>query len=418
MTFTRVRLKICYVVAYLLVLNFDFNDAFIMPKSNFKFKTQAVITPRSFPADSIVKTRESLVLLPFLSQTNVNENSKEDSDLRKQFQGITSFDAPECLNDLREVILLHDIEEEAVDIVSARELVHPLAIPLTRNKKTGAYTCILVFPSHIKGQPWSVVRTSSSSNPGRGLELLSMDANQYLMKLVIEIEDVVYNNNFQGRANINIDDDIVDVVRLIDIANKYVDDNAKKYTTRDLKKSGYNVDQFLFMKVGPFPDVFETLTYRHLTKGDEQAALVTAEKAYNTFKGWGQPYATYCKILKEMPSRELELRDAALAAFRTPLWTIATSEAELKEIGSYTGKGDYDFICNRYWTLYADETRGEDQIKQGKPKELVATERAAFLMDAATLGANDIKEWKDVREKLSAMYEEADILHLAKLVKA
>ena len=119
-----------------------------------------------------------------------------------------------------------------------------------------------------------------------------------------------------------------------------------------------------------------------------------------------------------MPSRELELRDAALAAFRTPLWTITTSEAELKEIGSYTDKGDYDFICNRYWTLYSDETRGEDQVKQGKPKELVATERAAFLMDAATLGANSIKSWKDVQAPLAEMYERAQIMHLVKLVNA
>ena len=31
----------------------------------------------------------------------------------------------------------------------------------------------------------------------------------------------------------------------------------------------------------------------------------------------------YCKLLRGMKGRELESRDAALAALRTPLWTVA-----------------------------------------------------------------------------------------------
>jgi len=44
----------------------------------------------------------------------------------------------------------------------------------------------------------------------------------------------------------------------------------------------------------------------------------------------GQPYTYYCKLLSTLPSRELEQRDAALAAMRTPLWTVAKDRETLE----------------------------------------------------------------------------------------
>jgi hypothetical protein len=41
---------------------------------------------------------------------------------------------------------------------------------------------------------------------------------------------------------------------------------------------------------------------------------------------------------------------------------------------------------DKFWNLYTDERLQE--IKQGKRPEQVALDRAAFLMDAALLGAN------------------------------
>jgi hypothetical protein len=41
----------------------------------------------------------------------------------------------------------------------------------------------------------------------------------------------------------------------------------------------------------------------------------------------GQPYASYCRLLSAMQGRDLEMRDAALAALRTPLWTV-TDDAQ------------------------------------------------------------------------------------------
>lgn len=137
--------------------------------------------------------------------------------------------------------------------------------------------------------------------------------------------------------------------------------------------------------MGAFPDVYEFLTDFHLGKGDEQSALVTSEKAYNVFKGWGQPYMQYIKLLRSMKGRELEMRDAALAALRTPLWTVAL-EAEDLDMVLTAAKSGRDKAQEKFWKLYQDERLQE--IKQGKRPEQVALDRAAFLMDAALLGAN------------------------------
>lgn len=131
--------------------------------------------------------------------------------------------------------------------------------------------------------------------------------------------------------------------------------------------------------------MYEFLTEFHLGKGDQQSALVTSEKAYDVFKGWGQPYMQYCKLLRDMAGRELEMRDAALAALRTPLWTVALEQEDL-DLVLGAAKSSRVKAQEKFWKLYEDERLQE--IKQGKRPEQVALDRAAFLMDAALLGAN------------------------------
>jgi hypothetical protein len=167
-------------------------------------------------------------------------------------------------------------------------------------------------------------------------------------------------------------------------------------------------------QVGSFPDVYEFLTEFHLGKGDQQSALVASEKAYNVFKGWGQPYMQYCKLLRNMKGRDLEMRDAALAALRTPLWTVALEGADLDMVLG-AAKSSREKAQEKFWKLYEDERLQE--IKQGKRPEQVALDRAAFLMDAALLGANGIGSWKEARGPIADLYEEARMTELAKFVR-
>ena len=189
----------------------------------------------------------------------------------------------------------------------------------------------------------------------------------------------------------------------------------KQYLKGAIEKVGYGFERFLFLKVGSFPDVFEFLTDFHLGKGDQASALVTAEKAYNTFNGWGQPYMEYCKLLRGMKGREQEMRDAALAALRTPLWTVAR-EGEDLEMVLTAARSSKEKAADKFWKLYEDERLQE--IKQGKRPEQVSLDRAAFLMDAALVGANGIKGWEEVRGPLGELYREAGMTELAKFVEA
>jgi cytochrome c553 len=51
----------------------------------------------------------------------------------------------------------------------------------------------------------------------------------------------------------------------------------------------------------------------------------------------------------------------------------------------------------KFYKLYLDERLQE--VKQGKRPEQVAADRAAFLMDAAMLGANVSRRWEEKKRK-------------------
>jgi hypothetical protein len=188
----------------------------------------------------------------------------------------------------------------------------------------------------------------------------------------------------------------------------------KQYVRGAVEKVGYGLERYLFLKVGSFPDVYKFLTEFHMRKGDQASALVTAEKAYNTFNGWGQPYMEYCKLLQGMKGRELEMRDAAFAALRTPLWTVADDDGDLEMVLN-AAKSSREKAADKFWKLYEDERLQE--VKQGKLPEQVALDRAAYLMDAALVGGNGIRSWSDVRPPLAELYREAGMRELADFVE-
>lgn len=71
----------------------------------------------------------------------------------------------------------------------------------------------------------------------------------------------------------------------IDLVNSGLPED-QHYVPGSCAKLGYGVERFLFLKVGQFPDIYEFLTKHHMSRSDQQSALVTSEKAYSVFKGW------------------------------------------------------------------------------------------------------------------------------------
>jgi hypothetical protein len=274
-----------------------------------------------------------------------------------------------------------------------RKALHPLVIPLT--KVGDEYTCLLRWPTPQEGAPIPVVKT----RPGLyGVKLIAQSTLDLAHRLAAE-EDHIRGREAEWAAS---------------LVNVHLP-AEKQYVKGAVEKVGYGFERFLFLKVGSFPDVYEFLTDFHLGKGDQASALVTAEKAYNTFNGWGQPYMEYCKLLRGMKGREQEMRDAALAALRTPLWTVAR-EGEDLEMVLTAARSSKEKAADKFWKLYEDERLQE--IKQGKRPEQVSLDRAAFLMDAALVGANGIQGWEEVRGPLAELYREAGMTELAKFVEA
>lgn len=306
-------------------------------------------------------------------------------------QNTAGVPAPDDLSALIQLLLYRG--EEAVDPTSSeRANLHPLVIPLT--KTNDEYTCLLRWPTPQEGAPIPVVKTKAGLN---GLTLVAQSTLDLAHRLAAE-EDHIDGREADWAAS---------------LVNQHLP-TEKQYTRGAVAKVGYGLERFLFLKVGSFPDVYEFLTNFHLEKGDQASALVTSEKAYNTFNGWGQPYMQYCKLLREMKGRELEMRDAALAALRTPLWTVAQEAGDLDMVLE-AARSNRQKAQDKFWKLYEDERLQE--IKQGKRPEQVSLDRAAFLMDAALLGANGIKSWSEVRQPLAELYAEAGMNELATFVK-
>jgi len=281
--------------------------------------------------------------------------------------------------------------EESVFPSENTEL-HPLVIPLT--KSGDEYTCLLRWPTPQEGAPVPVVK----ARPGlSGLKLVALSTLDLAHRLAAE------EDHGQGR----------EAEWAASLVNAYLP-AEKQYVRGAVEKVGYGLERYLFLKVGSFPDVYKFLTEFHMSKGDQASALVTAEKAYNTFNGWGQPYMEYCRLLQGMKGRELEMRDAAFAALRTPLWTVADDDGDLEMVLN-AAKSSREKAADKFWKLYEDERLQE--VKQGKLPEQVALDRAAYLMDAALVGGNGIRSWSDVRPPLAELYREAGMRELADFVK-
>ncbi len=264
------------------------------------------------------------------------------SDFLQHEAGIA---APPDLAALIQLLLYRG--EESVS-PSDRQGLHPLVIPLT--KSGDEYTCLLRWPTPQEGAPIPVVKTRPGLN---GLKLVAQNTLDLAHRLAAE------EDHTQGRE--------------ADWAASLVNQHLpaeKQYVRGAVEKVGYGLERFLFLKVGQFPDVYEFLTEFHLGKNDQASALVTAEKAYNTFNGWGQPYMQYCKLLRSMKNREEEMRDAALAALRTPLWTVAQEQEDLDMV-LQAAKSNREKAQDKFWKLYEDERLQE--IKQGKLPAQVRT---------------------------------------------
>lgn len=275
-----------------------------------------------------------------------------------------------------------------------RKDLHPFLIPLCVDEANNTPVGLLRWPTPPADFDLPVVRATRRYD-GFQLELLARSAKDYIARTMATADASGNSEWFE---------------QIMELGDLEADAIYKK---GDVDASGFGLEKFLVLRIGPFPDVYEGLAEFHAARGDSQSALITMERACQAFPGWARSHCYHARLLSRL-NRPLEARDAARFSLQMPLWTMNDNVQEIAELAGYQ---DPSSLPKIYRGLAEDERKGE--IHEGKKPEQVALDRAAFLLDSVV--ARSISEsstWRSVREELALRYKEARMPEIARLVEA
>ncbi|GJQ11764.1 hypothetical protein GpartN1_g3555.t1 [Galdieria partita] len=307
------------------------------------------------------------------------EVTKKATDLCYFLRNLASVEPPKETSCLLWTLL--EQKKKLMDPLD-RSRLHPFLIPLAIDEDTDRIVGFLRWPTPPSDMPLPIVEAQLST---KTLVLLSNSAKAYIQRYLttLEAEEGLPSlHNMQYMEHL--------------------------YTPGSFSKSGLSLQQFLIRDIGPFPDVYEQLTHQHLEKGRTQSALITCEKAAVSFPGWGRSRYFHSRVLRKL-NRMQEARDAARAALQLPLWTLNDDPFQ---VGFVAGFQSPETSFPQIYRKLANDKRQKD-IENGKPKEQVALDRAAFLLDVTFLENNS---YQDIKELLAQLYEEAKLPDIARFV--
>lgn len=252
---------------------------------------------------------------------------------------------------------------------SERRGVHPLLVPLARDDQ-GHVLAFLRWPTPPPNAPLPIVRQE-----GAQLRLLANSTDELLRR------ELATRDATPGEAP----------GALLEAANQA----GTLYEPGELLRSGLPLKAFLLVKVGVTPEFFEELALAHLERGDEQAALITADRGCMGAPGWARPHAFRAQLLEQLGRIE-EARDSARMALLEPVWTLGRPFEPVARLAGWR-----DPITSVSYRRLATDP--------DKP----ILDRAAHLMDAVAVEGG---AWDDVRLQLAAMYAEAGLDEMARFV--
>jgi hypothetical protein len=173
----------------------------------------------------------------------------------------------------------------------------------------------------------------------------------------------------------------------------------------------YGVDKFVLLRVGPFPDIYESLALGHAKKSDESSALIAAEASNGKISGFSSTFLFYAKLLSSFPNRNEESRDAARMCLRMPLPTIGLTMDEFRDVailGQIADPSDSDeVLLTKLQTMYENmrERETNDPRSSGN-NDMTPGQRALheanYILDMTALTGS---KWSAVRSKLAKIYK-------------
>lgn len=282
--------------------------------------------------------------------------------------------------------------------------LHPHLLPLARSQSTGNVICALRrayaddagYDSPSLASPWPIVE-SAVGLPG--MRLLSLNSEHLMRRICAD-------------ADANLEGD--DAQRILELYNDGLGSGSLgamdvPYEMGSVEKLGYGLEKYVLLRVGPFPDLYETMANQHLSRGDEESSLIAAEASNGKFGGFGSTFAFYAKLLSSLPNREEECRDAARMCVRMPLPSMGLTVSDfatVSKMAQYADAADNtETALQKLRDMYEnireheqDDNNGDKSVKQ------TAMEDANYLLDIACLTG---QKYGEVRGEIANIYRSA-----------
>jgi hypothetical protein len=176
------------------------------------------------------------------------------------------------------------------------------------------------------------------------------------------------------------------------------------------------------LRVGPFPDIYESLALGHAKNSDESSALIAAEASNSKISGFASTFLFYAKLLSSFPNRHEESRDAARMCLRMPLSTIGLTMDEFRDVavlGHIADPSDSDQeVSAKLQAMYEKMRQHEtkDPRSSGSNERTpaqIALDEANYILDTTTLTGS---KWSAIRPKLAKIYKSVGKHDMAKFV--
>ncbi|KAL3822882.1 hypothetical protein ACHAXA_006246 [Cyclostephanos tholiformis] len=303
--------------------------------------------------------------------------------------------------------------------------LHPHLLPLAKSVSSGHVVCALrrgyaddveYFDTPaLLARPWPIVE-SAVGLPG--MRLLSLNSEHLMRRIAADADSSCGDQDNDDGVARRIVETYNDGLGCGNLSEKSMDE---PYVTGSVAKLGYGLDKYVLLRVGPFPDLYETMSNNHLMKGDLESSLIAAEACNGKFGGrFGSTFTFYAKLLGSLsPRRDEECRDAARMTLRMPLPTLGLKRGDYVEVARMAGYAstddDGDFAMAKMLEMYEKirEHEGNDNSGDKTPKQK-AIEDADYVLDVACLTG---RGYGNVRAEVAAIYREAGMEEDARFVE-
>lgn len=279
--------------------------------------------------------------------------------------------------------------------------LHPYLFPIAQSRSTGNLVCAYRNPmteESDKGHPWPIVETKIG---GPGMQLLSLNSEHLMRRIVCELDFAQTDADLVQLYNEGLGKGL-SVVKEASLDTPYEPGSVAQL--------GYGVDKYVLLRVGPFPDLYQSMARQHFKKGDEQSSLISAEAANGKLPGFASTFRFYARLLSSFPNRQEETRDAARMCLRLPLPTIGMDVCDFEEVavlGEMCQEHEVspELAMQKLQEMYEliQQVEEEDPHASGKTPEQQVMEDASDLINRAVL-TGKYKEWSSLRPELAEMF--------------